>query len=102
MSSPYVPPVSIALSPKARALAMDPEALRRAAAESLAVARPQMATILAFRPDLPTRLDQVAELYLRTPQAPTGLAKALAAQHGVDYGALLTRIGVLRQQHRFG
>jgi hypothetical protein len=102
---------TIGLSVLARALAMDPDAARRACEESLAygviarrrpVPAPEpLGVVLPFAPPPADKLDQVAHIYLRTPNAPNGLAKSLSALHGVDYGQLLQRIGVLRHSHRF-
>jgi hypothetical protein len=110
-------------------LAMDPAVVQREAAASLARARPQLATILQFRQiepapfaDVsramnrenvgqtpgpqqratgPATLEQVAREYLRHPAPPNGHAKALAAERGVNYGSLLTKITLLRGQSRF-
>ncbi len=87
------------MTPTAKALAMDPETVRRECAASLETAT---AKIIPFEPARPhLTIEQAAEFYLRTPTAPNGFAKALAAENGLNYGTLMNRITELRHGRRF-
>ncbi len=92
-------------------LAMDPATVQRLTAASLTQARPTLGTIHDFvlpkpaAPEMPEKatltLEEAARKYLRTPEPPNGLAKAIAATHGLNYQSLLNKISDLRGQSRF-
>lgn len=108
MGAPHVPPSgAAALSPLAKALAMDRSTVERLCAESLARTLPTRAEIIPFvvgttEPEpvssAPGSLEAVARDYLRHPAPRNGYAKELAARHGVNYASLLSKIGLLRQR----
>ena len=86
-------------SPLARSLAMDPAIARREAAASLAAAP---AKVIPFEPVKPRlTMQQAVDLYLQTPHAPNGFAKALAAENNLCYGTLMNRISAVRQRSLF-
>lgn len=87
-----------ALSPKARALAMDPAAVRRLCLESLQAAAVRSdGSVLRFQPLL--TLEQTASAYLRQANPPPGEVSRLARAHGHNYPDLLQAI--CRLQHSF-
>jgi hypothetical protein len=110
MGAPYVPPSgAFACSARLLAAARDAApALARLRTQSLP--RVTQAEIIPFvqrvEPPAPVasppgKLEEVALLYLRTPCPPNGLIKAMAVEHGLNYGSLLSKIDILRRTHRF-
>jgi hypothetical protein len=104
MSAPYMPAAAISLSPKARALAMDPAAARRACAASLRVEGARLAEVIPFaQPPTGPRLSlrEAALAYVGHPEPrPNGLAKQIALENDLNYTSLLTRIQELRRELR--
>jgi hypothetical protein len=103
MAAPYIPPLRVALSPVARALAMDPTAARRACAASLRQPGARLAPIIPFEQPAAPRLNlrEAALSYVGHPEPrPNGLAKQIALENGLNYTSLLTRIQELRRELR--